>query len=322
MCNVQSPLATRPRILILLPILAACAAPDPFPLPEGPPGVQAVSLFGDSLTPPAAPDSLRAAQRRQLDSAHAAVRGQPDDPDALIWLGRRLAYLGYYREAIGVYTAGLAAHPEDARFLRHRGHRRLTVRDFPGAADDFARAAKLVQGASDVVEPDGQPNARGIPTSTLRFNIWYHLGLAHFLQGDLPRARSAWEQCLAVSTNPDAMVAASYWLHHVLRRMGEAESAARVLEAISPGMDIIENTAYHRLLLLFRGDGPLEEWRGMAAGDAVDNATQGFGVGHWLLVNGDTAAALEAFRAVRRGPQWAAFGYLAAEAELARHGSR
>jgi tetratricopeptide (TPR) repeat protein len=319
---VQSALATRPRILILIPLLAACAAPDPFPLPEGPPGVQAISLFGDSLTPPAAPDALRAAQRRQLDSAHAAVRGQPDDPDALIWLGRRLAYLGYYREAIGVYTAGMAAHPEDARFLRHRGHRRLTVRDFPGAADDFARAAKLVQGAADVVEPDGQPNARGIPTSTLQFNIWYHLGLAHFLQGDFPRARSAWEQCLAVSTNPDALVATSYWLYHVLRRMGDAESAARVLEAISPDMDIIENTAYHRLLLLFRGDAPLEEWRGMAAaGDAVDNATQGFGVGHWLLVNGDTAAALEAFRAVRRGPQWAAFGYLAAEAELARHGS-
>lgn len=308
--------------VVLLP-LVACAPRDPFPLPDGPPGVQAVSLLGDSLTPPSPSDSVRAAHWRQLDSAHRAVRQAPDDPDALIWLGRRLAYLGYYREAIDVYSAGQAAHPEDPRFLRHRGHRRITVRDFPAAVDDFARAAKLVQGQPDTVEPDGQPNARGIPTSTLHFNIWYHLGLAHFLQGDLARARSAWEQCLTVSDNPDAVVATSYWLYHALRRLGDTTGAARLLEPIGPGMDIIENTAYHRLLLLFKGHTPLEEWRAMATTtDALDNATQGFGVGHWLLVNGDTTAALEAFRAVLRGPQWAAFGYLGAEAELARLGTR
>ena len=313
----------RPLFSVLLLVVAACASRDAFPLPDGPPGVQAVSLLGDSLTPAPASDSARAAQWRQLDSAHRAVRRAPDDPDARIWLGRRLAYLGYYREALDVYTAGLAAHPEDPRFLRHRGHRRITVRDFPGAVDDFARAAKLVQDRADTVEPDGQPNARGIPTSTLHFNIWYHLGLAHFLQGDFARARSAWEQCLTVSRNPDAVVATSYWLYHVLRRLGDTEGAARLLEPIGPGMDIIENTAYHRLLLLFKGDTPLDEWRAMAATtDALDGATQGFGVGDWLLVNGDTAAGLEAFRTVLRGPQWAAFGYLGAEAELARLGTR
>jgi tetratricopeptide (TPR) repeat protein len=304
-------------------LVAACAANDPFPLPADPPGVQAVSLLGDNLTPAAAPDSLREAQWRQLDSAHAALRARPDDPEAFIWLGRRLAYLGYYREAIEAYTAGNAAHPGDARFLRHRGHRRLTVREFDAAAADLALAAKLVQGRDDEVEPDGQPNARGIPTSTLQFNVWYHLGLAHFLTGDFLRAKSAWEQCLTVSGNPDALVATTYWLYHTARRLGDTEAARRLLDPIVPGMDIIENTSYHRLLLAFKGaPGPGDVRGQLSGGTTLDDATRGFGIGHWLLVEGDTAAAFDVFRSVLAGPQWAAFGYLATEAEVARRATR
>jgi tetratricopeptide (TPR) repeat protein len=313
----------RSGLPVLLLVATACVARDPFPLPADPPGIQAVSLLGDSLTPVAPSDSAREAQWRQLDSAHAALRARPDDPEPLIWLGRRLAYLGYYRLAIDAYTAGNAAHPEDARFLRHRGHRRLTVREFDAAAIDLALAAKLVQGQDDVVEPDGQPNARGIPTSTLQFNIWYHLGLAHFLGGDFPRAKSAWEQCLTVSKNPDAVVATTYWLYHTARRLGDAEGARRLLDAIRADMDIVENAAYYDLLLAFKGaTGPDALRRDAVGGTALDGATRGFGIGHWLLVEGDTTGAFEAFRSLLAGPQWAAFGYLAAEAEVARRGER
>jgi len=312
----------RPFLPVVL-LVAACAARDRFPLPADPPGVQAVSLLGDSLTPAQPPDSLREAQWRQLDSAHAALRARPDDPEPLIWLGRRLAYLGYYREAIEAYTAGNTAHPENARFLRHRGHRRLTVREFDAAAADLALAAKLVQGQDDEVEPDGQPNARGIPTSTLQFNIWYHLGLAHFLTGDFPRAKSAWEQCLTVSRNPDALVATTYWLYHTTRRLGDTAAARRLLDPIVPDMDIIENASYHRLLLAFKGaTGPGDFRAQLSGGTTLDDATRGFGIGHWLLVEGDTAGAFDAFRSVLAGPQWAAFGYLAAEAEVARREMR
>jgi tetratricopeptide (TPR) repeat protein len=300
-------------------LLSACVAPDPFPLPSGEPGVQAVSLLGDSLVPAPAPDSVRAAQRVQLDSAHATLVARPDDPDAWIWLGRRLAYLGYYQAALAAYTTALARHPGDARLLRHRGHRHLTVRDLDGAIEDFTRAAALVEGMPDEVEPDGQPNARGIPTSTLQFNIWYHLGLAHYLRGDFEQALRAYRGCLAVSANPDALVATSYWLYLTERRLGRDSAAAAVLDPITANLQVIENEAYYRLLLLFRGSGSADEMLASGrAADAVQNATVGYGVGAWLLVNGDTARAGEVFRQILAGPQWAAFGYLAAEAEVAR----
>ncbi len=51
---------------------------------------------------------------------------------------------------------------------------------------------------------------------------------------------------------------------------------------------------------------------------ALNIATQGYGVGNWYLVNGDVAAATEIFERIVAGTSWAAFGYIAAEAELAR----
>ena len=48
-------------------------------------------------------------------------------------------------------------------------------------------------------------------------------------------------------------------------------------------------------------------------------ATHGYGVGNWYLVNGDKAKAREIFdRDVLKGGSWAAFGYIAAEADLRR----
>jgi tetratricopeptide (TPR) repeat protein len=306
-------------ILCLLPALGACAAADPFPLPVGDPGVQAVSLLGDTLVPPLAPDSVRTRQWAQLDSAHAVLTARPDDPDAWIWLGRRLAYLGHYRAALTAYTEALARHPGDARLLRHRGHRRITVRDLDAAVQDLARAAELIEGTADRIEPDGQPNARGIPTSTLHFNIWYHLGLAHYLRGEFERALDAYRACLVVSGNPDALVATSYWLYLTQRRLGRDSAAAAVLAPITADLDVIENGAYHRLLLLFRGDRAAGELlASVGSADAVQNATVAYGLGAWRLVRGDSAGAYDVFREILAGPQWAAFGYLAAEAEVAR----
>jgi hypothetical protein len=56
--------------------------------------------------------------------------------------------------------------------------------------------------------------------------------------------------------------------------------------------------------------------------DAVQDATLGYGVGNWHLYNGRAEEAMSVFSRVVRTTQWAAFGYIAAEAELARDRSR
>ena len=133
-------------------------------------------------------------------------------------MGRRVAYLGRYREAIEHFSDGVEKHPNDARMYRHRGHRYITVRELPKAIADLAKAAQLIEGKADQVEPDGQPNARNTPTSTLNTNIYYHLGLAHYLSGDFDRRPAQYRRCLAFSKNPDMLVATTYWYYLTLTR--------------------------------------------------------------------------------------------------------
>jgi hypothetical protein len=47
-------------------------------------------------------------------------------------------------------------------------------------------------------------------------------------------------------------------------------------------------------------------------------ATQGYGVGNWYLCHGDTSRAVEIFDRVVNGKHFSAFGFIAAEADLAR----
>jgi hypothetical protein len=98
------------------------------------------------------------------------------------------------------------------------------------------------------------PTQYGIPTSTLHSNIWYHLALAHYLRHDFERALPAWRRALEVSTNDDMYVATADWLYMTLRRLGRDAEAAAVLEPIHADMRILENHAYHRRLLMYRGE--------------------------------------------------------------------
>ena len=127
--------------------------------------------------------SARADFEKKLAEARAAHNADPTNADAMIWLGRRTAYLGEYKEAIRIFTEGIAKFPGDARFYRHRGHRLITLRCFDEAISDLEKAAVITKGKPDEIEPDGLPNAKNVPTSTLQSNIWYHLGLAHYVQG-------------------------------------------------------------------------------------------------------------------------------------------
>lgn len=240
-----------------------------------------------------------------------------NNTDNLIWLGRRTAYLGRYKEAIQILTTGVEAYPDDARVFRHRGHRYITIRCFDLAIADLKQAAKLTRGKPDEIEPDGLPNARNIPTSTLQSNIWYHLGLAYYLKGDFTRAARAYRECMRVSKNDDMYCATAHWLYMTLRRLNHREEAAALLETIRKDMNLIENMDYHQLLLMYKGlVKPADLMK--KAEDDLANATIGYGIANWYLYNGDSRKAYQMFEDITKGKMWPAFGYLAAEAELAR----
>jgi tetratricopeptide (TPR) repeat protein len=256
----------------------------------------------------------------KLNEARAAFEKDPQSADNIIWLGRRTAYLGRYKDAIGIYSEGIKKFPSDARLYRHRGHRYITLRCFEAALADFEQASKLIKGKPDEIEPDGQPNARNIPTSTLQSNIWYHLGLAYYLKGDFERALKAYREAEKVSKNPDMLVATTHWLYMTLRRLGRDKEASKALVAIKDDFDLIENADYYKLLRVYKGqlDPAQLSLQIMQVNSSLSNATVGYGLGNWYLYNGYRPEAEKIFRQVTAGNQWSSFGYIAAESELKR----
>lgn len=263
--------------------------------------------------------AARATFEEKLAAARRELAAAPDSAEALIWVGRRTAYLGHYQEAIRIFSTGIEKFPTDARFWRHRGHRLLTLRCYAAAQADFERAAALTNGQADEVEPDGLPNAANIPTSTLQTNIWYHLGLTRYVQGDFEGALTAYRECLARSRNNDMVAATTHWLYMTLRRLGRRDEARAVLAPINDDFAVIEDHDYLKLLRMYQGkitpEAMLAEF-GRADGGLSD-ASIGYGIGNWLRCEGRGDEARAVFGRIVAGDQWSSFGFVAAERELA-----
>ena len=312
------------RLLLLACILTACAKgneanPDSAAAAVAPVVVEAVSFLGDSLRAIPLSDSTRAAMERDLASARASLDRAPTNPDSIIWVARRLGYLGRFRESIATYTKGIEQHPDNPWMYRHRGHRYISVRELDNAIADLEKATQLVAGKPDEVEPDGQPNAQNRPIGTLHSNIAYHLGLAYYLKGDYARAIPIYEKELASATNDDRRVSTGHWLYMSLRRSGRDAEAKKVLAQFRKDMDIVENQSYHQLMMLYKGELPVDSV--LAPNAPITNSGAGavaYGVGNWHQYNGRQAEAEAVYRRIIGSGQWASFGYIAAEAELAR----
>jgi tetratricopeptide (TPR) repeat protein len=266
---------------------------------------------------------LSAEAQRDLETKLNEARAlfeKEQSADNIVWLGRRTAYLGRYKDAIRIFSEGTKKFPADARLYRHRGHRLITLRCFDDAIADLEQAAKLIKGKPDEIEPDGLPNARNIPTSTLHSNIWYHLGLAHYLKGDFERALNAYREAEKVSKNPDMLVATTHWLYMTLRRLGRDQEASKTLAPIKNDFELIENGDYYKLIRVYKGQlDPASLWLEInQRTNSLSNATLGYGLGNWYLYNGKRADAEKIFQQVTAGNQWSSFGFIAAEAEQNR----
>ncbi len=242
-------------------------------------------------------------EKGEIPAAEQKLAADPKNIDLVIALGRAQANVWRYNDAIATYTRGIQLAPNDARLYRHRGHRYISTRQFDKAVGDMSRAAKL---------------------NDKDFDIWYHLALAHYLKGQFAKAADAYERCRQVAEadttdkRDDSVIAVSDWLCMTYRRMNKPAEAAKVLERITPEMKVKENKSYFDRLLFYKGLKKEEELVNVEKATDLEIATVGYGLGNWHLYNGNRAKAEEIFRKIVSGKYWPAFGFIAAEAELAR----
>jgi hypothetical protein len=142
--------------------------------------------------------------------------------------------------------------------------------------------------------------------------------LIFYFRGDFNKALPVWEHVREISKTDDSICSASDWLYMTLRRLNKTDEAAKVLEKITPGMKITGSPFYHQRLLFYKGVKKEAEIFDPAKAGDLELATVGYGLGNWYLYNGNPAKAKEMFQKIVQGKYWPAFGFIAAEQELAR----
>ena len=227
--------------------------------------------------------------------AEQALAAEPRNVQRFIQLGVAQAGARQMREAVQTFTRALAVAPNDAMLYRWRGHRYLSVRELDRSMADLTR---------------------GYALDSTNYGILYHLGVLRFVRGDFHAAADAFARAQPRAPDAGELAGATDWLWMSLRRAGRAAEPTAML-ARRPD-SLATTVAYARRLQLYRGEiGPDALFTPSDTSD-VQVATLAYGLGNWHLVQGDTARARAQFERAIRSGGWPAFGFIAAEAELAR----
>ncbi len=285
---------TRSLVLVLLAAFAPQAADRVQPAAEA----QKLAAKADAHFAKNENDQALAAYEQ-------AIALDPTRSAYLVGKGRTLARLQRYDEAFVAYGEALRLAPADAMILRYRGHNYINVRKLDRALADLEQARSMIE-------------ARPPEAGRDDFGVYYHLALAYYLSGEFARAAEAYDGCVRTAPGDEERVSCWAWHYPSLRRAGRTAEAEALLAKITPDLKVSENSAYLDRLLLFKGVKTEDQVAAQMKVNALSQATVGYGVGLWHLLNGRADRAREYFEQATMSDAWQAFGYIAAEIELQR----
>lgn len=274
----------------------------------------------------------------------------PSAQDRAVIAARLKGYLNKHEDSVAILTTALETSPDDIRLLRWRGHRSISIRDFEGAITDLTRAAELLPQTPDEyelyqkdVEPDAirlvlgeddiQPHhplvseLHGTPAaapymSSLHTAVWYHLGVAQYLDGRLSDSVVSFARAYDSALHYEGKVAALDWQYMILRRLGRDDEAAGLLDTFATLADEWDEAGvgYDQRMRLYRGELDPAEIRATLSDNPLVLTTLGYGLGNWYHFNGDVETAHQIYRELLDTGARYAFAYMAAESDLAGRG--
>jgi tetratricopeptide (TPR) repeat protein len=278
-----------------------------------PPGAEAVSFSGKPLYV-RKPDSSVV---RRSDSLLNILKSKPSlSEDDYVEVGRLLVTQNRYRDAIAKYTEGISMYPESFKLYRYRGHRYINLRQIDDAMIDLGKARDLMESQPEAMEFGGD----GKPTATTQHQVWYHIGIYHYLKKDYASCAAAFEKALQATKEPNNIAGASDWLYNAYQRMGDKVKAENVLAPFTLDYPIEDkNYPYFRRLLLFKKLITPEELIEPAMDPtamSVQDMTKLYGLANFHAYNGNAELANELYKKVLLTDQWLGFAYAGAELDV------
>jgi tetratricopeptide (TPR) repeat protein len=230
-----------------------------------------------------------------------------------ISIGRSLSGIGQFRKVVETYTEGLAKFPDSYRLLRHRGHRYINLRQLEPAIADLTRAEQLIAQEPPVFETD----AAGKPGASYQHQIWYHIGVYHFLKRGYQKGAEAFEKSLATAYSGGDKAGASDWLYNCYMRAGQKEKASAVAKPFTADFNI-ENKdyPYYRRLMLFNNvikPAELVDENNSIGNMSLTELTKLYGLANYYRYQGDTTHAQTLYSRILESSEWAGFAYACAE---------
>lgn len=247
---------------------------------------------------------VRCTQRTEIelsDEVKAIDKKLALEPkNADFWMERGLALAGQrlMREAVEAYSKAISLDPFKGIYYRHRAHRHLSCWEFQEACADFEVASRII--------PEN-------------WDVWYHLGLSHYLLGEYEEAVPAYRRCMEVTETDGQMIALCDWYWRTLMRLGRRDEAEKVLENIHESMDYIEGElGYYYGCLIYKGLKKPEECLERSKNYKLDATIMAYSLSNYYRVTGNTVRADELLDDLLRQDDreiWSYFGYLAAVAD-------
>ncbi len=233
----------------------------------------------------------------ELMAIEAKLAEDPDNAELWMEKGLCLAKASLYREAEECYAHAISLDPFNGILYRHMAHRMLSQWRFEDALAGFTLASRLI--------PEN-------------WDVWYHLGLSHYLLGDYEKAAKAYQRCLELSKQDDEYIAVCDWYYMTERRLGNDARAQELLSYVPDQVDAGDNEDYYQRIRMYKGQIDASEVlpEDLDSMDPIDIITRGYGVSNFYRMNGDIEKADEIVDAIIKkgdeGDCYFAFGYLAA----------
>ena len=242
-----------------------------------------VSLLGKELFYSILDDEDSIKSREKLDAmikeSLSNMEKDPKDPIHYICAGFYTWLLRDISGSLAIYDKGTTNCPDSYELYWYKTLHKTTTRDLVGAISDAECAVELIKGKPDHgLDIRVFLNPHGYYPYTINFMIWYHLGMAYYLNGDLEKAKQAYLECDNFIYGNDALAARSCWFYPVLRELGEYDQATALMTGIKDDIKIIADPGYGETSLLFKGTLSVADVQEKADSEGNLNIFRGWGL--------------------------------------------
>jgi len=282
-----------------------------------------ISLLGKELFYLIPDDESSIKSRERLATLiEESLQGMEKEPSESGHYGRAGFYTWLLRDlnsSLEIFDKGTESCPESYELYWYKTLLKTTTRDLPGAIADAERATELIKGVPDHgldLRIFLHLNPRGYYSSTIHYMIWYHLGMAYYLNGDLEKAKQAYLECDNFIYGNDSLVSRSCWFYPVLRELGEHDQAEALMAGIDPDIKTVADPAYREQSLLFKGILSVEDIQAKADSDGKLYIIHEYAIAYWHYTQGDLDKAKVLFERVCARPDIGNYVRIAAEAKL------